>query len=345
MTSEEEKYEDFELFHPNDSTRQRVIRFEVGIGKVKSLYTVLPKEICCELGEPLGTFIQLINAEGASSKVELLAVGVRYKDRQCVTTVIPSKNEETTLGFLALAQLGLAGNLKSIKCFKDPVFNSLIYDHVHHIVERLYNMREALAVYQEVVKQYSEDWINVYINNGYLLDEWDKSSFVVWFMSIYNYSLISAVISLFFGLYLQVAFAYRQALESLIAAYVADTNINYIGISDPLTRMNDVFEELRKSKFKKVVDKYFGDDKALANEIISLWTKLSGLFVHAKGPLYIFPGITSIKLGLPTVAYVDGDKKPLLLLNDCIRSFRKIFKTLFDKWSTTWRDGDYRRTL
>jgi predicted aspartyl protease len=345
MTSEEEKYADFELFHPKDSTRHRVIRFEIGIGKVNSLYTVLPEEICHELGEPLGTFIQLINAKGASSEVELWAVGVRYKDRQYITPVIPSKTEETTLGYLALAQLGLANNLKSIKCFKDPVFNSLIYDHVFHIVESLYNTREALAVYHEVINQYNEDWIDILINNDNFLNKWDRSSFVCWFMSIYNYSLISAIISLFFGLYLQVAFVYRQALESLIAAYVADTHINHIENSDPLTRLNTVFEELQKSRFKEVVDRYFGDDKDLAKEIVSLWRELSSSFVHARGPLCTFSEVPSIKLGLPLIAYVDGDKKPLLLLNDCIRRFRKIFKTLFDKWTTTWGDGDYQRTL
>jgi tetratricopeptide (TPR) repeat protein len=340
MTSGEKEYVDFEFFHPKDSTRHQVIRFELGIGKEQSLYTVLPEEICRKLGEPLGIFIQLISAGGVSFEVELWAVGARYKDRQCVTAVIPSKNKKTTLGFLTLAQLGLSYNIKSIKCFEDQLFNSLIYDYVYDIAESLYNMREALDVYQEVVRQYDEDWIDAFMKNSdYFLKEWDRSSFVVWFMSMYNYSLNSAIILLLAGLYPYVALAYRQALESLIAAYVADTRKNYTEIGDPLTRLDVAFEELEKTGFKNIVDKYFGDDKDLANEISSLWKELSSLFVHARGLLYAFPEVSSIAMGLPLVAYVDGDKEPLSLLNNCIRRFRKIFKTLFDKWSTAWGDG------
>jgi hypothetical protein len=338
MASGEKECVDFELFHPKDSRRHQVVRFNLGIGSERALYTVLPEEICQYLGEPLGTFIQFIDAEGTPSEVELWAVGVRYKDRQRMTVVIPSRNGKTIMGFLTLAQLGLTFNLTPIRCFEDQLFNSLIYDYAYDVIESLYNTREALDVYREVVRQFNEDWIDIYINNrGYLLNEWKKSSFVVWFITMYQYSLNAAIILLLVGLYPYIAIAYRQSLESLVAAYVADTHKNYTEISDPLVRLDIVFEELEKTGFKNIVDKYFGDDKDLANEISSLWKELSKLFVHARGLLHTFPELSSIAssiaMGLPLMAYVDGDKEPLSLLNNCIRRFRKVFKILFDKWS------------
>ena len=340
MASGEKEYVDFELFHPKDSRRHRLVRFNLGIGSERALYTVLPKEICQYLGEPLGTFIQFIDAEGTPSEAELWAVGVRYKDRQRMTVVIPSRNGKTIMGFLTLAQLGLTFNLTPIRCFGDQLFNSLIYDYAYDVIESLYNTREALDVYREVVRRFNEDWIDIYINNrGYLLNEWKKSSFVVWFITMYQFSLNAAIILLLVGLYPYIAIAYRQSLESLVAAYVADTHKNYTEISDPLVRLDIVFEELEKTGFKNIVDKIFGVDKDLANEISSLWKELSKLFVHARGLLHTFPELSSIAMGLPLMAYVDGDKEPLSLLNNCIRRFRKVFKTLFDKWSIAWGHG------
>jgi hypothetical protein len=156
---------------------------------------------------------------------------------------------------------------------------------------------------------------------------------------MYQYSLNAGIILLLVGLYPYIAIALRQALESLIAAYVADTHKNYTEISDPLVRLDIAFEELEKTGFKNIVDKYFGDDKDLGNEITSLWKELSSLFVHARGLLYAFPEVPSIAMGLPLVAYVDGDKGPLSLLKLYIRRFRRVFKTLFDKWSIAWGDG------
>jgi hypothetical protein len=331
------EYVDFELFHPRDSKSRQVIRFNRGISSERALYTVLPEEICQKLGEPSGTFIQLISAEGVSSEVELWALGVRYKDKQCITLVVPSKNEKIILGFLTLAQLGLTYNLTQIKYRDDQVFNSLIYEYAYDILESLYGTKKALDVYREVMMQYNEDWIDVLVNNrDYLLNEWRRSSFVVWFMSMYLYSLNAAIVSLFVGLYPHIAITLRQALESLIVAYVADTRKDYAEISDPLSRWDIAFNEFEKTGFKNIVDKYLGNDKDLANEMLSLWKELSSLFIHARGLLYTYPEVSSIAMGLPLLAYVEGDKEPLSILNNSVKKFRKIFKKLFDKWSTTW---------
>jgi hypothetical protein len=343
MAGGEEQYIDFELFHPRDSRRHQVMRFNLGIGSERSLYTVLPEEICQKLGQPLGTFMQFISAEGISSEVELWAVGVRYKDRQCITPVTPSKNEKTILGFLTLVQLGLTHNLTQIRYRDDQIFYSLIYD-MFDILESLYNTEEALDVYREVVRQYNEDWIDIFKNvfdNLYRSDQWRRSSFVVWFFSIYHYSLNTAIISLYFGLYPYVAVALRLAFESLIVAYVVDTHEDYteiIDIHDQICRWYNAFEELEKSGFRNFVNKYLGNDENLVDEISSLWKDLSGFFIHAKGLLFKFPTfqeVSSIAVGLP-MGYVDGDKEPLTKLNNCVKKFRKIFKKMFDKWSATW---------
>ena len=336
MTTEGMEYVDFEFFHPEDSKICRAIRFNLGIDSERALYTVLPEEICQKLGEPSGTFIQLISAEGVSSQVELWSIGVRYKDKQCITLVVPSRNEKTILGFLTLAQLGLTYNLTQIKYRDDKFFDAFIYQYAYNILESLYNTKEALDAYREVMMQYNEDWIDVLVNNRDLLNEWRRSSFVVWFMSIYHYSLGAAVVSLLVGLYPHVAIALRQALESLIVAYVADTRKDYTEINEPLSRWDTAFNEFEKTGFKNIVDKYLGNDKDLASEILSLWKELSSLFIHARGLLYTFREVSSIAMGLPILAYVEGDKEPLSILNNSVKKFRKIFNKLFDKWSTTW---------
>ena len=62
-------------------------------------------------------------------------------------------------------------------------------------------MREALDVYREVLRQYNEDWVDILANNReYLLKGWSRSSFVVWFMSMYLYSLNASLISMLVGL-------------------------------------------------------------------------------------------------------------------------------------------------
>ena len=331
------EYVDFELFHPSDSKRRQIIRFKLGIGSERALYTVLPEEICQKLGEPSGIFIQLISAEGRSSEVELWSIGVKYKDKQCITLVVPSKNEKTILGFLTLVQLGLTYELTQIKTSNDQVFNSIIYDFAYDVLESLYEMKEALDVYREVIMQYNEDWIEIITNNReYLLEEWKRSSFVVWFMSMYHYSLNAGMISLLVGLYPYVAVALRQALEGLVVAYVADTRRDYTEISDPISRWYVVFHEFEKSGFKNAVKRHFGNDNDLAKEILSLWKELSGLFIHARGLLDTFQEVSSIAMGLPLLAYVEGDKEPLSKLNNSIKSFRRIFKKLYDEWSITW---------
>jgi hypothetical protein len=212
------------------------------------------------------------------------------------------------------------------------------------ILESLYNTKEALDVYREVVRQFDEDWIDISKNifaHLYRSHQWERSSFVTWFMSIYYYTLNSAIISLFFGLYPFVAVALRLALESLIAAYVADTHEDFtcfIDEHDKIRRWNNAFDEIEKSGFRNFVNKYLRNDEDLVNEISCLWKDLSGFFIHAKGLLFKFPtfqGRSSIAMGVPTV-YMDGDKVPLKKLNNCIKKFRLIYKKIFDKWSTTW---------
>jgi len=344
MNSMERKYVDLELFHPSDCKQRQVIRFDLGTYS-RMLYTVLPEMICQKLGEPSGILIGLVSIEGKLSEVELWAIGVKYNEKQCITLVIPSKNGETILGFLTLAQLGLMYNkLRAynkltpiIQVYDDRVFNSFIYDFIYDVFESLYGVGEALAVYEEVLKQYNEDWVEILSNNReHLLKEWKRSSFVVWFMSMYLYSLNASIISMLTGLYPYIAVIFRQALEGLVAAYVADTHKNFTDISDPIQRWDTVFDEIEKTGFKNVVDRYFSNDKELADEISSLWKTLSHLFVHARGILYTFPEVSSIAMGLPLVAYVEGDKKPLSILNDSIKKFHEIFKKIFDKWLNTW---------
>jgi len=117
---------------------------------------------------------------------------------------------------------------------------------------------------------------------------------------------------------------------------VADAHKGFAEINDPLSRWDTVFYEFEKIGFKNAVDKYFSYDKDLAGEILSVWKELSSLFVYARGLLNTFPEVSSIAMGLPLVAYVEGDKEPLSALNNSIKSFRKIFKKVFDKWSNMW---------
>jgi len=337
VSTREMEHLDFELFHPGDSKRSQVIRFVPVMDSGMTLYTILPEEICQKLGEPSKTFIRLVSYDGRSSEVELWAVGIRYKDKQCITLAIPSKNESTTLGFLTLAQLGLTHRLTQVKVHEDQIFSTFIYSYSYDVFESLYETKEALDVYHEVVRQYNEDWIDILANDRErLLKEWRRSALVVWFMSMYLYSLNTAIVSLLVGLYPHVAVTLRQALEGLIAAYVADTRKEYTEISDPLSRWDAVFHEFEKTGFKNAVDRCFDNAKDLANEILSLWKELSSLFIHARGLLYTFQEVSSIAMGLPLSAYVEGDKEPLLMLNNSIKSFRKIFKKLFDEWSITW---------
>jgi len=155
-------------------------------------------------------------------------------------------------------------------------------------------------------------------------------------MSMYLYSLNASIISMLTGLYPYIAVIFRQALEGLVAAYVADAHKNFIDISDPIQRWDIIFDEIEKTGFKNIVDRYFSNDKELADEISSLWKTLSHLFVHARGILYTFPEVSSIAMGLPLAAYVEGDKKPLSILNESIKKFHEIFKKIFDKWLNTW---------
>jgi len=337
MSSVEREFIDLELFHPSDSKQRLVIRFDLGKDSRRMLYTVLPEMVCQKLGESSGMPIRLVNTEGRFSEVRLWAVGVKYNDRQCITLAIPSKNGETTLGFLTLAQLGVTYRLTQIQVYDEQIFNSFIYDFVYDVFESLYEVREALHVYQEVLRQYNEDCIEIVSNNReYLLKEWSRSSFVVWFMSMYLYSLNASIISMLVGLYPYVAVTFRQALEGLVAAYVADTHQDFTNISNPLQRWRTMFREFERAGFKNIVDRYFSNDKDLADEISSLWKELSYFFVHAGGLLSTFPEVSSIAMGLPLVAYVEGDKEPLSILNNSIKKFREIFKKLFDKWSKTW---------
>jgi len=341
MSSAEKEYVDLELFHPSDFKQHQVIRFDLGKYSKRMLYTVLPETICRKLGEPSGIPIRLVSAEGKLSEVELWAIGIKYDDRRCITLAIPSKNGEAILGFLTLAQLGLMHRLAQIQVYDDQVFNSFIYDFVYDVFESLYEIREALAVYQEALRQYNEDWIEILSNNReYFLKEWSRSSFVAWFMSMYLYSLNASIISMLVGLYPYIAIMLRQALEGLIAAYIADTHKNFTNISDPLQRWDTIFGEIEKTGFKNIIDRYFSNDKNLADEILSLWKTLSHFFVHARGLLHTFPEVSSIAMGLPLAAYVEGDKEPLSILNDSIKKFREIFKKIFDKWSNTWLRGD-----
>ena len=341
MSSVEREFIDLELFHPSDSKQHLVTRFDLGKDSRRMLYTVLPEMVCQKLGESSGISIRLVNTEGRFSEVRLWAVGVKYNDRQCITLAIPSKNGETILGFLTLAQLGLTYRLTQIQVYDEQIFNSLIYDFIYDTFESFYQVREALDVYREVLRQFDEEWVEILANNReYLLREWERSSFVSWFMSMYLYSLNTAMNLLIVGSYPYVAVTFRHALEGLVAAYVADTHEDFTNISDPLSRWDAVFSEFERTGFKNVVDNIFSREKHLANEIWSLWKELSHFFVHARGLLYTFPEVSSIAMGLPHVAYVEGDKEPLSILNDSIRKFREIFKKLFDKWSKTWLRRD-----
>jgi len=341
MNSVEREYVEIKLFHPSDSKQRQVIRFDLGKHSKRMLYTVLPEMICRKLGEPSGILIRLVGADGRFSEVELWAIGIEYNDKRCITLAIPSKNGEAVLGFLTLAQLGLIYRLTQIQVYDDQVLNSFVYDFAYDVFESLYRVEEALAVYKEVLRQYNEDWIEILSNDrDYFLKEWSRSSFVVWFMSMYLYSLNASIVSMLVGLYPYIAVILRQALEGLVAAYVADAHKDFINISDPLQRWDIVFGEIERTGFKNIVDKYFSNDKDLADEILSLWKKLSYFFVHARGLLYTFPEVSSIAMGLPLVAYVEGDRKPLSILNDSIKKFREIFKEVFDKWSNTWLRRD-----
>jgi len=292
------------------------------------LYTVLPEMICQKLGEPSGILIRLVSIEGKLSEVELWAIGVKYNEKQCITLVIPSKNGETILGFLTLAQLGLMYNrnrLTQVQVYDDQIFNSFVYDFIYDVFESLYEVGEAMAVYEEVLKQHNEDWVEILSNNReYLLKEWKRSSFVIWFMSMYLYSLNASIISMLTGLYPYIAVIFRQALEGLVAAYVADAHKNFTDISDPIQRWDIIFDEIEKTGFKNIVERYFSNDKELADEISSIWKTFSHLFVHARGILYTFPEVSSIAMGLPLAAYVEGDKNHYQYLMTPLRSFMKF---------------------
>jgi tetratricopeptide (TPR) repeat protein len=328
------KYIYFEFFHPNIHEQRLTIRFNLSQLTNRMLYTVLPEELCKKLGEPSGIPVRLISTNGRSSEVELWAVGIKYKNRRCTTLAIPSKSKRKIIGFLTLAQLGFTYKFTQIAVYKDQIFNSLLYDFIYDVFDSLYEIKSALDAYREIVKQYNEDFTDVFVNNQeYFLQEWHNSSFITWFMSMYQYSLNTAVILLFLGLYLYVAVAFRQALEGLIAAYVADTRKDLLQLNDPIAKWDIIFNEIRKTGFKNIINKYFRNNEKLANNISSLWEMLSELFIHARGLLHTFTEVSSIAMGLPLVAYVEGDREPLSKLNEAVKSFRKIFRELYNVWS------------
>ena len=92
------------------------------------------------------------------------------------------------------------------------------------------------------------------------------------------------------GLYPYVAVTFRQALEGLVAAYVADTHQDFTNISNPLQRWRTMFREFERAGFKNIVDRYFSNDKDLADEISSLWKELSYFFCTCWRSFIYIPG-------------------------------------------------------